>query len=57
MPKWAEFFASKTTWKEEFWDFFLSGSFLEKKDYPKPRLLDFSNGIPVDFDLTMNARN
>jgi len=57
MPKWAENFASKTIWKKEFWDFFLSGEFLEKKNYPKPKLLDFSNGVPVNFDMTMGARN
>jgi hypothetical protein len=57
MPKWAENLTSKTTWKEEFWNFFLNSSFLEKKNYPKPQLLDFSNGVPVDFNITMKTRN
>jgi hypothetical protein len=56
MPKWAENLASKTTWKEEFWDFFLNNGFLEKRNYPKPKLLDFSNGVPVDFNITMETR-
>lgn len=55
-PKWAETFTSKASWKEEFWGFFLDGTFLKKKNYPKPKLLDFSEGVPVDFDMTAGAR-
>jgi len=57
IPKWAETLASSRVWKQEFWDFFLTGEFLEKKGYPNPELLDFSNGAPVDFDMTMSVRN
>lgn len=57
IPKWAECFVSKNEWKHGVWDFFLNGEFLVKKKYPKPEVLDFSNGVPVNFDMTLSARN
>ena len=57
IPKWAESFASKNVWKQEFWDFFLNGEYLVKKNYSKPEYLDFSDGVPVNFDMTQIARN
>lgn len=56
VPKWTESIVSKTEWRES-WNSFMNGNFLEKKNYSKPRLLDFSNGVPVDFDMTMAVRS
>lgn len=56
ISKWAESLASKSIWKQESWDFFLNGEYLIRKNYPKREILDFSNGVPVDFDTTLSAR-
>ncbi|MBI3190112.1 hypothetical protein HYZ41_00250, partial [archaeon] len=57
IPKWSENFASKNVWKQEFWDFFLSGEYLIKNNYPKPEIMDFSDGVPIDFNMTQIVRN
>lgn len=36
--------------KKEFWDFFLNGEFIDKKNYTKPKLLDFSNEVPINYE-------
>ena len=56
IPKWTENLISKPE-LEESWNSFAIGDFSEKNNYPKPKILDFSNGVPVDFDMTLNARN
>ncbi|MFA4887480.1 MAG: hypothetical protein WC595_04665, partial [Candidatus Nanoarchaeia archaeon] len=51
IPRWTEDLISKRRWKQDMWEFFINGNHLVKGNYPHPKLLDFSNGVPVDFNI------
>ena len=55
LPRWTENLVSKKKWKEEMWDFFINGNYLVKNNYPNLKRLDFSNGVPVNFDINNSA--